>query len=105
MSSAPDRADILGVALRPTGEGGRAGNQNVRASLHRKAGGILVDATVDLKIDGLAQRVDALAQLTDFRQLAGDEALPAEAGVDRHHQNEIQILKDMLDGFHRRRRV
>jgi len=38
------------------------------------------------------------AQRPDLRQHFGQERLPAETGIDRHQQNEIDAIQHMLDG-------
>ena len=47
----------------------------------------------------------APAELGDLVERRGDEALTAEAGIDAHHQHEVDIVPDMLEGGDRRRRV
>jgi nicotinate-nucleotide--dimethylbenzimidazole phosphoribosyltransferase len=64
-----------------------------------------VDAAIDLEIDRLAECVDRLAQGGDLGELALDEGLSAEPGIDAHHQNEVEIAQHMLDGGKRRRRI
>ena len=40
-----------------------------------------------------------------FLQLAGDEALPAEAGIDAHHQDQVDLLEHIIERLGRRRRI
>ena len=85
---APRRAaDIAGIGVRPAGKRRRAGDQNVGAGLDRGGRRIGVDAAIDLQVDLAAARVDQLAQRLDLVELRADEALPAEAGIDAHHQD------------------
>ena len=64
-----------------------------------------IDAAIDLEIDRPARGVDRLAQGGDLGELALDEGLAAEAGIDAHHQHEIEVAQHVLDGGDRRRRV
>ena len=51
-------------------------------------------------------RVDALgARCSIFRSADGDEALAAEAGVDAHHQHEVDLVDHPVEHVERRRRV
>src|SRR3546814_88713 len=74
---------VLGVAFRTALECGGAGHERVGAGLYDAAAIILVDAAIYFQINGLAQFVDLLADRLDLAELAVDEALAAEAGIDR----------------------
>src|SRR5947207_2283991 len=64
----------------------------------RDLGDVLgLDAAVDLEPDLLAELVDALAHLGDFRQHRADELLPAEARVDRHEQHQVELLQRVVE--------
>src|SRR3990167_127818 len=78
--------DIGGIAIGTAAEDGGACNQHVgpsRDALERSFG---VDPAVDLKVDRPATGVDALADRANLVELRSNEALPAETGVDAHHQ-------------------
>src|SRR5206468_9666106 len=64
-----------------------------------------LDAAVDLEPDGAAARVDAPAHVGDLAQRRGDEALPAEAGIDAHDENEVDLVDDPVEHVERRRRI
>ena len=49
--------------------------------------------------------VDHLAHRLDLAQLAGDEALPAEARIDAHHQHQVDVVDQVVEHLGRRRRV
>src|SRR5690606_39287902 len=44
-----------------------------------------------------AERIDAPADRLDLAKLAVDEALAAEAGIDAHHQHEIDLLEQVIE--------
>ena len=52
------------------------------------------DAAIDLDVD--VPSTDHLADLRDLVQHGRDEGLAAKAGIDRHHQNEIEPVEHML---------
>ena len=102
LAQAPD---VLGIGGRPAGEGRRAGDEHIGPGGHRPGRGLGIDAAVDLEIDGPAGAVDAPAELGDLVELGGDEALAAEAGIDAHHQHQIDVIPEMVQHGDRRRRI
>ena len=67
---------------------------NTLAPAADRAGhGARCDATVDLDVDVVAARVDHAAHLGDLRLHRGDVLLPAEAGVDGHHQHQVDEVE------------
>mmetsp|Transcript_69580 Transcript_69580/g.188051 ORF Transcript_69580/g.188051 Transcript_69580/m.188051 type:complete len:374 (+) Transcript_69580:542-1663(+) len=75
-----------------------AGDDSVAACLHDLVGVRRADAAVDLDPRVHALRLAEGLQLLDLVDLALDEALAAEAGVDGHDQDEVDLLQDVLDG-------
>src|SRR3546814_11949539 len=75
---------IAGIGIRPALEGRGAGDEHVGARRDRERGGVGIDAAVDLQPYVAARLVDHLADRLDLAELAGDEALAADAGVDAH---------------------
>src|SRR5262245_7010990 len=61
------------------------------------------DPAVDLDVERPAARHGA--QVADFVQRRGDEALAAESGIDRHDQDEVDHVDDGCHQAFRRRRV
>jgi hypothetical protein len=59
--------------------------------------GLDIDAAIDLQVDRLAGGVDHRADRLDLAQLALDEALPAETGIDAHHQHQIDLLEQIIE--------
>lgn len=49
-----------------------------------------------LEADVVAGLVDHLARLSQLVEGAGDEALPAEARVNRHEQDDVDLVKHVL---------
>ena len=43
--------------------------------------------------------------IADLAERGGNEGLAAEAGIDRHHQHQIDHVDDIFDGADRRARV
>src|SRR6185295_14800912 len=87
------RLDVGGVTLRPAAEHRGAGDQHVGTGGHGLLRRLGIDAAIDLEIDDAAARVDHLAQGGDLGELALDEALPAEARVDAHHQHQVDVTQ------------
>ncbi len=58
-------------------------------ALHRAAPGGLELA---LRPDAIQERPDA----PDLRNGAGDEVLPAETGIDGHHEDEVELREDLV---------
>src|SRR6185369_10920219 len=78
----PQHPNIVGIALRPAAKYGSAGNQHIGTGIDRPAGGLAVDAAVDLEIDRPSGLIDHLAHRLDLAQLRFDEGLTAEARID-----------------------
>src|SRR5689334_24103575 len=101
MSSHWDRAAARELAHRGGGVGRAehrgAGDEGVRAGAPRLRDGIGGDAAVHL--EG-RPRAAAVEQGTDSPDLVGggrEVRLSAVAGIDRHHQHEVEIRHDLLD--------
>jgi hypothetical protein len=75
------------------------------AGLDRGGGRVEIDAAVYFQVDLPPALVDPAAQRPDLVELRADEALPAEAGIDAHHQDQVEIVDQVIDRFDRRRRV
>ena len=56
-------------------------------------GEVDLHAAVDLDGHKAVGRVEQRANLTDLRLAARDESLPAKARVDRHHEDEVDIVE------------
>ena len=74
-------------------------------ALDRLARGLGVDPAVDLELDIEALLGDPLGDRLDLLELAGDELLPAEARVDGHHQDQVEVLEHIIERLGRGRRV
>jgi len=64
-----------------------------------------VDPAVDLDLDVEVLLNDAARDRLDFLQLTGEEFLAAEAGVDAHHQHEVDVLEHVIEHLGRGRRI
>src|SRR5699024_7960530 len=62
------------------------------------------DAAIDLQQNLPAGGVDRLPRGADLRQGALDEGLPAEPGLHRHDENEVELLQQFQIRSHRRGR-
>ncbi len=100
---APQGGDGGGIVGRAEHRG--AGDQRVGPGRERRGavGGAMPPSTAS----GIGRpvRVDHAAQRGDLGELRGQEALAAEAGVDRHDQHDLDHVEHPLDGLRRRRRV
>src|SRR4029077_3207827 len=92
-----ERGDIGRVTLGPAAEHGGSGDENVCACIDRKSRGLLRDATINFQRDSAPAPGDSLGGRLDFLQLAVDEFLAAETGIDRHDQNEIDQIEQIVD--------
>ena len=68
------------------------------AGLDHRRRRLRVDAAVHLQFDVALRLVDHLPHPANLAERVGDELLAAEAGVDRHHQNQIDIGQNLGDG-------
>src|SRR4249919_2722252 len=82
-----------------------AGDEGVAAGIGRGANVVGLDAAVDLEPDVAPARLDAPAHLLDLLQRRRDEALAAEAGVDAHDEDEVDLVDHPVEDVERRRRV
>ena len=82
-----------------------AGHKGVGARVGHAADVVGLDATVDLQPDVLARGIDALTRLFDLAQCRINEALPAEAGVDAHDQDQVDVVNHPVQHVHGRCRV
>ncbi len=99
-----DRGDIGLVGFhRAALEHGGAGDKGVDAGGGELAGNLGGDAAVDLDVDRPSG--GHRAQIPDLAERGGDEGLAAEAGIDRHHQHEVDHVDDVFDRRNRRGRV
>src|SRR6185369_12151043 len=62
-------------------------------------------AAVDFEQDVAAALDDAAARLGQLGQRLGNEPLAAEAGVNRHDENEVQLVHDVVQPVQGRGRV
>src|SRR3546814_12869976 len=67
--------------------------RSIGAGGDRQLRGLGIDAAIDLKIDLPAAGIDRLAQDADLLKLTGNEFLAAEAGIDAHHQHQVDHVE------------
>ena len=87
----------------PAPEHRGTGDQRIGAGGDHARRGLRRNAAVHLDVD--RPPADHGAQLTDLVDRRRNEALAAEAGIDRHHQNEVDQVDEVLDARSRRARV
>src|ERR1035441_3180782 len=102
---APQSLKIGRILARAALETRCARDQHIGAGGYDLFGRAGIDAAVNLEIDRLAERVDGFAHGADPIELRGNESLPAEAGIDGHDEDEIELAENRLDGGERRRRI
>merc|ERR1719326_1000582 len=73
-------------------EDGRACDEHVGAGRLDLTDVLDAHATVNLKRNVVAGLVDHLARLLELVERGGDESLAAEAGVDGHEENDINLV-------------
>src|SRR5437870_343129 len=81
--------------MRPEDRG--AGDDGIRARFDRLSGAFTILPAVGLNNRAESARVVKIAQSTDLRQ----EFLAAEAGIDRHDENDIAEMEDIFDQLSR----
>ena len=82
----------------------RAGDEHVGAGLGAALDRLRGDAAVDLQPDVEAAAFDQLAGAADLRQHHVEERLAAEARLDGHHQQHVELAEQVgvrLDGGRR----
>ena len=95
-----DRGDVGAVGLRPALEHGRARDQRIGAGrVTRAAFSAVTPPSISMSIGRPPTRAATCANLVLGR---GNEFLAAEAGIDRHHQHEVDDVDHVLDGLDRR---
>src|ERR1051325_1054832 len=99
-----DRRDVGAIILRLAAtEYGGAGDQHVGAGAGDERRSLGRDAAIDLEVDRPA--ADQCAQPRDFLRRPRDEGLAAEAGIDRHHEDQVDQVDHVLDRAFRRARI
>jgi len=83
----------------------RARHEHVHARLRDLLDVGHADAAVNLERDVVARLVNHLARLARLVEGGGNELLAAEAGVDRHQQDDVDLVHHVLADVQRRRRV
>src|SRR6187401_507778 len=108
-STTSDMQSGTGVAERPGGcfrvamaEDRLSGHDDARAGPNDVGNVAGVDATVDFDRRLRAGRAEHLAHPAHLVQAVRNERLAAEAGVDRHDEDEVDQCRDVLE--HQRRR-
>ena len=81
-------------------EQARAGHKRVRAGARAFGGGLEIDAAVHADAIRQVSLAPPRLGLLDFRQGFVDEFLSAEAGIDGHHQQQVNLFEMRL---HQRR--
>ncbi len=103
----PHCLDRLGIVA--GAEYCRAGNEGICPGRGDLGDIVSLHATVHLNPDLAARHlrngIHAPAHFGDLGEHRGDELLPAEAGVYRHEQYEVEFVEDMVQIRERRRRV
>ena len=94
---AAQRGDRRRVVRRA--EHGGAGDQRVGAGGDHARRRLGRDAAIHRQRDRAARGVDHPAQRRDLRQLRRQECLPAESGIDRHHQDDVDEIEHPRNAF------
>ena len=105
-SVSPERADVGGVGAGPAAERRGAGDQHVGAGVDGLRRGLgdrcRRRPRAATSRFSLAMRL-AIASI--FLSWRVDELLPAEARVDAHHQDQVDLLEHIIERLGGRRRV
>ena len=95
FGSFADRRDVACIGPRTALEDGRAGDQHIGAGAgDGGAVSAVMPPSTSMSIGAARRSAPACANLIERRR---DEGLAAEAGIDRHHQHEIDEIEDVLD--------
>ena len=95
-----DHGLVVGLA-----ENRRAGDEGVGPGFGRRRDVVDLDAAVHFEQDLASRLVDALAHCGDFLQRLRNERLAAKAGIDRHDQDQVELVHHIVQIIQRRRRV
>src|SRR5258708_32999893 len=104
-SPAAEKLDVALVAAGAAGEHRGAGYQHIGAGFDDPGGILGGDAALDLELDRPTGGLDHRPQAPNLVELSLDEALSAEAGIDGHHHDEIDVAAEIADPVQRRCRV
>ena len=90
-----DRRDIGAIVFRPAAfEHGRASDKRVSASARNLARIVDRDAAVDLQTD--RPRPNQIAKAAYLFQLRSNESLTAKPRIDRHDEDQVNAIDDIL---------
>ena len=82
-------------------ENGVAGHEYVGACFTQAGGVFYGDAAVQLDMGREAAVVDHAAEVADLLTGVGDEFLAAEAWIDAHDKDRVDIMEDIGEEFDR----
>src|SRR5690242_13139993 len=82
LSLEAERGDVGGVVLGTAAEDGGPCDENVCAGIDGKSGCLRCDSAIHFQVNIAPASGDSLCRRLDFLQLAVDEFLAAETGVD-----------------------
>src|SRR5207248_4243436 len=91
-----------GLCVVRLSENRRTGHQHGSSRVDHAPGRLRSDAAVHLDARSKAALRDPAGELFDLRQAGLDEALAAEPGVHRHHQDQVERIEHILDFVGRR---
>src|SRR5438093_3132825 len=92
------------LGIRSVKDGG-SGDDDAGAGHHDRTDVLEVDAAVDFDEGRVVRPIEQSPHVSDLELASSDERLSPEPRVDGHHQDEIDVSGNLLQGTHRRRRV
>src|SRR5450759_4862129 len=102
-----DRRDARGDGrlVVPGAEDGGAGDEGVGPGARYLGDVIRFHAAIDFEHDLAPREVYAAADFGQFDERMRDELLPAETGIDRHDQHQVEPVEHMIEIVERRSRI
>lgn len=87
--------DSLGVVFGI--EDGGTGNESVGTGSGDPGDVVDLHPAIDFQADIAAAAINHLANNPQFLKCMGDKGLPAETGIYRHHQNQVELIKNPVE--------
>ena len=86
-------------------ENGCASNQHIGAVLDRHLRGLWINTAIDFQVQVWVVLYFPITRPTKLFHLVGAKRLSAETGMDRHDQQQVELVKKLFDQRKRRRWV
>ena len=97
----PQRSDYaviaMGIAVLACAVNSGTGNEGISSRASDFGNVVHLHAAINFQQDVSARLINAFAHRFEFFQRFGNKFLPAETGIDRHYQHQIQLVEYMVE--------